>query len=319
MWLARIKDSTSQFADVISKTLDVDVLIVDHNLKTVSNTFRYFDKFTLIRKVSLIGQVISTGEVLAVDDKSNVSACKNCIDFYECEMAGFIGVPIKYKGLVVGAIALIFPKQRIAQAFQQVRTSIEFLESMADLLASKLQNADDYNTLNVIKREREVLMDSIADAIVSTDDIGYISYYNKQFAKYFHLEKSCEGEFIQDIVPHKIIGDFLEKQLEVKNKLMFLDFKKGSFYGFASCNNISINGNCNGMLFTFKPISNVNAELNSVKVEAVASFRWAEKRLFSDTLTDEAKRLAVTNKPVLICGEYGTGADILANSIHNFS
>jgi len=228
MLLAEIKDSASKFAEVISKTLDVDVLIVDNNLKTVSNTYRYFDKFTLVRRVSIIGQVIATGQVVAIDDKSSFNACKECPDLQECEMVGFLGVPIHYQDRVVGAIALILPKQRVLQIFKDVRNSIEFLERMADLLSSKIQNNDDYNTLNIIKREREVLMDSIADAIVSTDDIGYITYCNKQFMKCFGLNKSCQGQLIRDVIPHKIVSEFLKKQNVIINQVLFLEFEGGS-------------------------------------------------------------------------------------------
>ena len=54
--LAEIKEDTDKFGEVIARTLDVDVLIVDSGLKNVSNTFRYFDKFTVIQPSSVVGR-----------------------------------------------------------------------------------------------------------------------------------------------------------------------------------------------------------------------------------------------------------------------
>lgn len=318
--LARIKDDVIQFADVISKTLDVDVLIVDNNLKSVGNTVRYFDKYDIIRRVSVIGQVITTGEVIAIDDKSNFSACKVCPDFYECEMCGLIGVPIFYRDCVVGAIALILPKQKIPQIFKDVRNSIEFLKRMADLLSSKLQNSDDYTALRVIKQEREVLMDAIEDAIVSTDNIGYISYHNKQFEKYFGRGKSCVGQLLHEIIPHKVISDFLDNQVKVKDKLIFTENREDSFYGLVSCNNIIINGRVTGMLFTLKPVRQINSEFSEISgSDTKARFARYEQTLFPRRVVEDGKRLAVTNRTILIQCAENTGDLLLARCIHNFS
>ncbi|WP_312644630.1 sigma 54-interacting transcriptional regulator [Hydrogenoanaerobacterium sp.] len=320
MLLAEMKDVATKFADVISKVLDVDVLIVDSNLKTVGNTYRYFDKFTLIRRISVIGQVITTGEVVAIDDRTNHNACKECPDYKECEMSGFIGVPIFYNSTVVGAIALVLPKSKIPQIFKDVRNSVEFLERMADLLSSKLQNGDDYNNLNVIKREREVMMDSIEDAMVSMDDIGYITYYNKRFEQYFGIKESCIGKFIKDIVCHRFINEFLSNYTEFSGRLMYFEQDDHTFYGFLSCRNIKINESRTGMLFTFKSIGHVNAELADIGCNNTqTTFAWAENGLMAPHIVEKAKRLSITNKSVLIYGECGTGKEMLAEAIHNFS
>ncbi len=152
MLLAEMKNDVTKFAEVISKILEVDVLIVDNNLKTISNTYCYPDKPVPIRNTSIISQVISTGKTVAIEDKSGFDTCKDCLDFNECEMKGFICVPIFYKEAVVGAIALIVPDHKISLVFGNVRNSTEFLERMADLLASKVQNGDDYSNLNLIRR-----------------------------------------------------------------------------------------------------------------------------------------------------------------------
>ena len=320
MLLAQIKDDVCKFAEVISKTLDVDVLIVDNNLKTISNTYRYFDKFTLINHTSVIGNVITCKQVVTIEDKKDFAVCVDCPDFSECTMSGFIGVPIFYNDVVVGAVALLLPKQRVSQIFKDIDNAVKFLESMVDLLASKLRNFDDYNTLSLITRERELLMDSVTDAIVSTDELGYITYYNKQFAKYFSLEKNCIGQMIQQVVPHEAIADFLKNPSEIKDKVISIITETASFNGFMSCNNTSIKRSLTIMLFLFKPLSLVSKELKRMgHSDNNISFPWADNRVFSWDTIDKAKRLSLSSDTILITGEDGTGKELLAKSIHSFS
>ena len=175
MLLARIKGALSKFANTISKMLDVDVLIVDSNLKVVGSTFRYFAQYDVIRRVSIIGQCMTTREVVSIEDRRKFSTCQACPEYETCEMRGLIAVPIVYKDTVVGAIALIIPQQKVAAIFRDVNNSIEFLQNMASLLSSKLQDSDDYSALDVIKQEREILMDEVEYAIVSTDNLGVVN------------------------------------------------------------------------------------------------------------------------------------------------
>ncbi|KPU45706.1 alginate biosynthesis transcriptional regulatory protein AlgB [Oxobacter pfennigii] len=320
MLLAEIKNDAIKFAEVISKILEVDVLIVDNNLKTISNTYHYPDKPMTIHRMSIIGQVITSGNTITIDDKDDYATCRECSDFMKCDMKGFICVPIRYKGAVVGAIALIVPEHKIPHVFSNVNNSIEFLERMADLLSSKIQNSDDYNNLNLIKREREVIMDSIDYAMVSMDELGYITYYNKRFKQYFGENIDCFGMFIRDVIPHKYLTEFLSNYIEFSDRLIYFEKDSRPFYGFLSCMNIDINGSRGGMLFIFKSISDVNIQLNEIGYSNTRmTFKFLEGGLIPEQVIEEAKRLSVTSKTVLISGETGAGEELLAKAMHTFS
>ena len=320
MLLARIKGALSKFANTISKMLDVDVLIVDSNLKVVGSTFRYFDQYDVIRRVSIIGQCMTTREVVSIEDRRKFSTCQACPEYETCEMRGLIAVPIVYKDTVVGAIALIIPQQKVAAIFRDVNNSIEFLQNMASLLSSKLQDSDDYSALDVIKQEREILMDEVEYAIVSTDNLGVVNYHNRRFLEYFHQEKSCVGKPLYELIPHKVITDFLGRQVRVENKLIFTDNGAESFYGLATCNTITIRGQRTGALFIFKPVSQINSDFAEiVRPDNQAAFSRYEDQTFPRSVTDEAKRLAVGGQTVLIESPPGSGANLLARCIHNYS
>jgi len=320
MLLAEMKNDVTKFAEVISKILEVDVLIVDNNLKTISNTYCYPNKPVPIRNTSIISQVISTGKTVAIADKCDFETCKKCLDFKKCEMKGIVCVPIVYKDAVIGAIALIVPDPKIAVVFENVNNSVEFLERMADLLASKIQKSDEYSHLNLIKRERELIMDSIDYAMVSMDEIGYITYYNKRFRHYFgDIENFC-GLFIKDVIPHKCIIEFLSNYNEFSDKLVYIEKDSHTFYGFLTCMNINVNGSRGGMLFVFKSISDMNTQLAEIGFNNTSTtFDSIENGLIPAKVIDEAKRLSITSKTVLIRGETGTGKELLAKAIHTFS
>lgn len=320
MLLARIKGALSKFANTISKTLDVDVLIVDSNLKVVGSTFRYFDQYDVIRRVSIIGQCMSTREVVSIQDRRKFSTCQACPEYETCEMRGLIAVPIVYHDTVVGAIALIIPQPKVAAIFRDESNSVEFLQNMAALLASKLQDSEEYSALDVIKQEREIIMDEVAYAIVSTDNLGVINYHNKWFLEYFHQEKSCVGQAIYEVIAHPLIADLLNRQARVENTLIFSEGEAGAFYGLVSCNTITIRGQRTGTLFLFKPVSRINSDFAEiVRPDNQASFARYEDQTFPRSVTDEAKRLAVGGQTVLIESAPGAGANLLARCIHNYS
>ncbi|MEA4895631.1 MAG: sigma 54-interacting transcriptional regulator [Oscillospiraceae bacterium] len=321
MFLGALKDSVEKFANVISKTLDVDVLIIDSNLNIVGKTFRYFGQNYHIRRISVIGQVISTGEVIVMGDKSHFGPCKVCPELSLCEMEGLIGVPIFYQDVIVGAIALIIPKLRMATIFRDVNNSVAFLQNMADLLSNKMQTIDDYDALKLIKHERELLIDDFPTAIVSIDMLGYISYYNRRFSDTFTDGKPVTGLALTEVVPSPQIHQCIETPKERKNVFIAFESAQNSFCGTMSCKLITEeSGLKSGMLCTFSE-AGYNRTENDIfhDDKNKIAFSKYEQTLFSKTLLDSAKRYASTEKPVLILCAENTGEELLAQCIHTFS
>lgn len=320
MLLAHIRDEAAKFGEVISKTLGVDVLIVDNDLKTISNSYRYFNKYDLIKRTSVIGTVISSGKVVALSDKNDFAVCRDCSDFATCEMSGFIGVPIFYNDCVVGAISLVLPRQRIPEIFKEVQSSILFLQRMADLLASKIRDHDEYTCLNIIRREREMLIDSIDDALVSTDHLGYITYHNKPFQRLFCQDESAVGTMLGSLVQHPLVAKVLHKQQALQNELLLAQVEKGEpFYGLASSRQIAVNGTCTGMLFTFKPVQRINREMQTMAAASTVDFAHCEERYFSKQMAGEAKRAALEDGPLLLNSPKGAPVELMARCLHSFS
>lgn len=321
MYLAEIRGTASKFAETISKILDIDVMIIDNNHHKIANTFRYVDKATPIARYSIIGEAIHTGKVVAVKDKTSYEHCKNCVDLEKCAISGLVSVPIFFEQQVVGAIALLVPVNKTSPVFENLEVSIDFLEGMAELLSSKLKSIDGYNKLNLIKKEREIILDMIEDGLAFINEMGEIIHCNHRFENYFKIEEKVIGQHIEKIIDHPLIHEIILFRKNYSLKLFYYEQKQHSFYGFLSCRNITINGVNYGTLLTFKSLGKVYNVLNEVS-DNKANITFSNVMGKDDNLMNQinkAKQLAVTDENILICGEQGLGKSILARAIHNFS
>ncbi|QUH28890.1 sigma 54-interacting transcriptional regulator [Vallitalea guaymasensis] len=321
MYLVELKEIASKFAETISKILNIDVIIIDDKYNMIGNTFYYTDEPTPISRYSMLGEVMHTGKVVAVSDKSTYKHCKNCPDLKKCAISGLVSVPIFFENKVVGAIALLVPVNKTSPVFENLQNSIEFLERMSDLLSSKLYSTDNYNKLNVIKKEREIIINMIEDALVLINNKKEVVHYNQQFEKYFKIEKDITGDNIEQIIDHQLIHEMMMFREDFSYKVFSYDKGNNSFYGFISSRNIIINGIDHGMLLTFKSIGKVYNALNEImdnKVNISFDTLLGNDPVFVDQI-NKAKQLSVTSENILICGKPGLGKSVLSRAIHNFS
>jgi sigma-54 dependent transcriptional regulator, acetoin dehydrogenase operon transcriptional activator AcoR len=269
----------------------------------------------------MLGEVLHTGKVVAVKDKSSYEHCRNCQDLSECAISGLISVPINFENKVVGAIALLVPVNKTSPVFDNLENSIEFLEGMSDLLSSKLKNIDDYNKLNIIKKEREIIIDTIEDGLVFVNDIGEVVHFNNQFENFFKIDREIAWENIGKVIDHPMVHEMMMFRKNFSYKLFYYEKKNHSFYGFLSCRNIMINGTDHGALLTFKSLGKVYNVLNEISDNksniSFSSILGNDSEL--STQINKAKRLAVVDENILVYSEPGLGKSILARAIHNFS
>ncbi len=321
MNLLEIKDIASKFAETIANILDTDVMIIDNECNRIANTFQYINGPTPITRYSMLGEVLHTGNVVAVRDKTTFKHCKNCPEIDECIISGLVSVPIYFEKEIVGAIALLVPLQKTSPIFENLEISINFLERMSELLSSKLKNIDDYNKLNLIKKERETIIDVIEDGLVFINNEGKIVHYNHQFESYFKNDRKIEGEYIKKIINHPLIHQIIIFKENVSYKMFYYEHINHSFYGFLSCRNIMLNGNHYGSLLTFKSLGKAYRVLNEISDnKANVSFKnilGKDSELIKQI--NRAKQLAVTDENVLIYSKPGIGKSIFARAIHNFS
>lgn len=317
--LGSISESVVQFANIIAKTIDTDVLIVDNNYNVIGETNRYFVQHSLVNINTIVGQVIANQRKMVIPNKNEDSICQNCKDFVKCQIAGFIGIPLFYDDIVIGAIALILPKHRIDNIFQDVDSAITFINNMAEDLVGRIQKKQKFNELNQAVKEREQILDILSDAVVLTDNRGVIKYCNKAFRAMFQRINDFIGEEVQNILPHKVIYDYFETRHEFENQKALIEFESNSFYGFISCRVMHYNGIKIGVVFVFKTIVEVMQNARAVEKGSVVTLQWLKDWILPNDVLDRAKALAITNEMILIKGKAENINEILAKGICNYS
>jgi len=318
--LGSVVDLVKQMGEKLSKILDTDVLIVDNNFNIISETNRYFVQHSKVIMDSMIGQVIVNQESLVVADKNEFFICQKCVDFNECQVTGFIGVPIFYVDRVIGAVALIFPRHRAKDLLQHSDVIISFIKYIIlEDLVEKIPQKNELVELVQIINEREHMLDNLSDAVVLTDEFGVIKYYNKQFENMIGLEKKCINERIQKVIPHNIVLDYFESRHEYDNQKVLIEWGEQTFYGFVSCRAIQLDEKRRGVLFIFKTVVDVIQNARAVQKGSKVTLQWLKDWLFTDDILDKAKALAVTDDIILIKGKSANLNEILAKGICNFS
>lgn len=140
MELVDLKEDIKQIAYMLKRMLNADVIAVDRHLNSLINTFEYEKKPIDIQINSVVGNVIVSGEMKIVEDKSCFEECVNCPQFEECEIASIVGVPIiTYQGCI-GVIALLIRKRKDYRLEWTFEDAVVFLEKIAEMLGNKIQN-----------------------------------------------------------------------------------------------------------------------------------------------------------------------------------
>ncbi|MCI8464274.1 MAG: sigma 54-interacting transcriptional regulator [Lachnospiraceae bacterium] len=317
--LKTIQDSAGQFAEVIAKTLDADVLIVDNNLSIVGKTVLYYRLSASLDISSVIGQVLVGQKKIVVEDRQQSAVCKACEAYDRCQISGLVGVPVLYKERVIGAIALFFPRHRVSGMFEDIDAAVSFVERMAKLLSEQIKSSDEIAAVKRENKERELMLESVEDGVVCTDRTGEILDYNQAFASMFGVERDIRGGNLQALLPHRILREFFSGKIVLKNLKISLERGSSLFYGFLSCREIRVYEEFKRFVFCFRSMDHIWAAANQAGSGSVVTLEWCRGWLLTEELVDRAKAMALTESPVLICGPEGCVNEMAAKAVCNYS
>lgn len=323
MKLELIQDTVVSIAEAIANVLDIDVIIVDQECNIIGNTYKHMvSSEIIVDEKSVVGQVIATGKAASYIDINQSLQCRKCQYLNDCIIQGMIAVPIYYENVVIGSIGTIIKNKNVQERIKfNIDGIVSFLEKMADLISSKLKNIEDYKKIELINKEKELIIETITDGIAFIDNEGKIIYSNNVFKEYFNVDSSIINKKITDIVPHSAIERFLYNRKNIFNKIITIDKYNVEFKGLITCVNTKVNDDVFGTLIILKKIEVAYKVINELSNnKSIATF---DKIICKDetikNIIKEAKKIAITDNNILIKGEIGTGKKMFANAIHNFS
>lgn len=168
------------------------------------------------------------------------------------------------------------------------------------------------------------VLDYVHDGIITVDCDQIITSINLRAQKIFAVSPAAAiGQSIDKIWPSISLFELIRTGQEEISKLTQVKSTK------VLCNKVPIivSGKMNGVLITLQEISKIQQTEAQIRKEIYNKGHVAKKR-FADIWGSSvslnraitlAKEFAVTTSNVLIIGKTGTGKEVFAQSIHNFS
>ena len=184
-----VKSYLNQFANIVSDVLNIDVIIVDSNLNLLGQKLVFYDMYQKIDYGSLIYTVIESGEQFYVKNRESVPKCKECKGYAQCKIDGFVGVPIRDKTEVIGALALIVSKKREKKFFDKIDSTLMFMDNMAELIGKRIIEHQSKKKLKEKLTRVESIIAALPDALLYCDHFGNIIYQNTSFHSIFSIEQ----------------------------------------------------------------------------------------------------------------------------------
>ena len=179
------------------------------------------------------------------------------------------------------------------------------------------------NELEKTKRIRSII-DFAYEGIINVDQNGIIDTFNPQAEKIFKKEPyKVIGKNINKIFPEFNFSKIIKTGQRIEGKFWTV----GDIKIVANIIPIKINNEVIRFVITFQKVSQIQRIEQKIRKKIYLKGNVAENK-FEDiigqskiisNLKEEAKSYAQVDSPVLLYGETGTGKELFAQSLHNYS
>jgi len=211
---------------------------------------------------------------------------------------------------------------------EQLGMNTALVESGKEALMQSILEAE--RVAEVRKRELEKtkriksIIDFAYEGIITVDRKSIVDTFNPQAAKIFKKETyKIIGKNINNIFPEFNFPEITKIGKRVEGKLWIV----GDIKIVANIIPIIINGETVRIVVTFQKVSQIQKTEQKIREKLYLKGNVAENT-FDDiigqskifrNLKEEAKNYAQIDSPVLLYGETGTGKELFAQAIHNYS
>jgi len=315
--LQKIIGNVQLICEAIASVVNIDVTIVDKNRVRLAGTGRYRDSIGEVVGVnSAFNYAIKEGIGFIIENPGDHQACLNCEGKEKCDEHAEVCCPIRLDGETVGVIGLIAFKETQRMALIENKENLlSFLDRMADLIASKLKEHESHESLELLAKELEVVVDSLDTSLIAIDAAGHVLRVNRKLQKQFGVKGITHVK--------ELFGQTQWQQI-----LLMKDNSKNHYHTFPSGLRgvfdvalIKVHQTIKGFIITIKSIEEVMNTVNDMMLDTVTTgFDYiigdSESLLGAKGL---AKKIAGSASTVLILGESGTGKELFARAIHHSS
>ena len=313
-----LKTEFDDFARAISDVLETDVIITDADMNVIGSAFQYFSLYQDIKIGSLIAEVFYDNRDVLLEHKREKESCRQCPEYHNCKMESFVGVPIRRDLRTVGVIALILPKDRGKALFKKIGSTVTFMHSMAELIASKIMDSQYSRIIEAKNDELKGILDAHDAALAYTDFYGSILFVNEAFRKLFRITEPVLGTRIQELFPYKAFQETFQKA-DRKPRMVKATMEQSQFFGIINIKPIYEHRHGTSMLFTFRRYSEIQKESVQFTNGSYITFDFLGD-ICDTELIYRGRDYARENKNIILLNtDDGEINELLAKAIHNES
>lgn len=313
-----------QTADAISSVLNLQVTIVDSDVRRVAGTGCF--SLTLDKILSpnfIFYEVIKTGERCFIENPGKTPICRDCEEKDSCVEKATLLIPVKLDGQVIGAIGVAAMNDEDKKRLSEHTTEFTvFMEKMADMLAAKVKSELYITELSLYAKRFETLIDAFQDGIISVDADGRLISYNRPAEIILKEDLSRYiGVDIRSVIKCPVFNRALETPINVEHQRISLNLNSKNISIIAAVKTIFVDNNIEGFVAFLEEAANSKKKFESVFLSNV---RYSFDDIIGESreikkCIELAKKISLSNSSVLILGESGTGKELFARAIHNES
>ncbi|CAB1254901.1 sigma 54-interacting transcriptional regulator [Clostridium sp. MT-14] len=311
-FLKQIQPTVIKYANIISKTINVDVEIVDKNFLRIAGTGIYSQKTDedISTEGYVYNHVLKTGETQVIESPGKNFLCRNCNNRKHCIEKMQVSMPIIYEEKIIGVIGFICSddeqKQRVKK---NIKSYLEILEQISDFIRAKIYAHFENKRNNMMIDLLKQVIDSVNKGVVVLSDNNEIVHMNSSASdqlnidpeKFKHsIDVTATGEYIAGTEVYTVIVN--KKKLYLMGQLIPVYPRLATY----------------DRIFIFDKIKKLKADMYKVaKIREVKADDIIGKSKVMIKLKDRIKKMASSKSTVLITGESGTGKELIAKAIHS--
>ena len=314
MELKALQPGIQQVVSAIAAVLKIEVEVADHQLFRVAGTGRIKEK--IWREMSgedvVFRHCLETGQTTVIDRPGFHPLCESCGQYMKCAEAGEICTPITVDGKAIGVIGLIaMNEEQKERLFGDLQANINFLEKMADVIASKIKEHAYYQQQILAEKKISTLLNYMDTGILMLNRKGECEFLSAAARAMLELEPGQSP-------PEAIVQQLLSQMdnLAGSGNIIYLNLGAFSRKFFATCHRIDDEDGGESAVIVLDDPEHITSLASHLSFEVPLRDEVISTHPVAVKLKEMIPKIAASHLPVLIQGEPGTGKHFVARYIH---